>query len=99
MVEAKRDPRVDRFITWALSAIVAAALLWSVDTFSNLETTIDNLRGDVSGLSTEVQVLGERMGRIGKLEQRLEDHIGRDVQGKLVQQVGDLDRRVTNLEK
>lgn len=58
------DPRIDRFVHWALAGCVLAGLGWFQTTVSTLATTVGELK-------TAVAVLGERQKRVDDHEVRI----------------------------
>lgn len=52
-----RDPRVDRFVNWGLSAVSSIALAVGAWFFSSLNESVRALRTEIGGLREKIAVL------------------------------------------
>lgn len=66
------DPRIDKFITWGLTAFCGLSLSIGAWFFKDLSANLDSLSSAVQELRTEVTVLSLSQEKIKVLEQKID---------------------------
>lgn len=66
-----KDPRLDRLVTWTLTAVAGVALTFGAYFFKALDARIASLDSTISGLRSQIAVLENDARRMALLEARL----------------------------
>lgn len=98
MSETIRDARLDRLISWALTAFCGLALAVGAYFFKSLDGNVKSLTDAVGGLKTEIAVMRKDAEDIVELKQKLERHEKLEGHPSLKTKVETLEDRIVKLE-